>query len=145
MRKIVQMRRRGGGSCTSWTWELWERKRLDWVFSPGLLPGGGVQRDKCRGAAQTGFSCPATCWGCEGDPCRLPVLSWPQPPHSRPRRHVIGLGKPSRHSSPRPLVAGPAGRVPGLKAHGSATETAVLDMVPPQQRVGRGRSQCPGL
>lgn len=29
MRKIVQVRRRGGGSSNCWTWELWERKRLD--------------------------------------------------------------------------------------------------------------------
>lgn len=47
----MQMKRRGKGFSTSWTWELWERKQLNWVFQPGLLPGGVVVRDKWRGAA----------------------------------------------------------------------------------------------
>lgn len=70
MRKIMQMRRRGEGSSTSWIWELWERKQPNWVFRPGLLPGGVVVRDKWREAAQTRFSCLATHWDCGGDPSR---------------------------------------------------------------------------
>lgn len=70
MRKIMQMRRRGEGSSTSRIWELWERKQPNWVFRPGLLPGGVVVRDKWREAAQTRFSCLATHWDCGGDPSR---------------------------------------------------------------------------